>query len=221
MFYSNLQTVVGLTSPISMTDGTNDVVRITIGTYEYKGGYTLDDIDISLLTVTADQHVNLTILGDLSKWNWDNYTARIYFTNEPYILLSEPSYPYYYLKCCNESGEIKASLYMQISSYLYSIWNGSDWVSVSDYRVGGTFNSHMISADFPEEAYEIPDGIYVTAVIWYYGNYYYTFIDSVPIIFSITNSDEIPGFDLLLLSGFIIGITTLIIFNRRNNWRKS
>jgi len=228
LLLSNLQTVAGLTAPISMTDGINDVFRIDLSSNNIQQGFTMDDIDITELNATG-QNVTLTIRGDLANWN-ASYSATIYFSDKT-VDLDGPEYPYYSLLCVNETSGIRVFLVYTInaSTKYYFSSRGPSWEEYKSDNFGSTIGSNTIHIEVPTgagysagEGYTIPDGVSLTAVTNYTGEVSpvapgigYIYGDILSEI-EIPDCFEIPGYDLILFSGVIIGMTTLLILKKRH-----
>ncbi|MFX1395674.1 MAG: hypothetical protein ACFFAS_01385 [Promethearchaeota archaeon] len=218
LLFCNIQSVSGLTTAISKTDPTNDIVRIDPYSGSMGSGHTMDDIDIIEVNLTIAQRLTIKILGDLGNWNNYSYNIGVYLGS--FNIMTGPQPPLYLLAGGYTGGSIEIYFaYVDASEDQY-YWDGDSW---SDYEgdaanIGGTIGSDVLFADiptgagYPSEGITIEDGTQLIILLIFVGSEY-IYIDSVP---ELLTSEEIPGYDILFI-GAIIGVTTLLIIKIQHN----
>ena len=201
----------------TFSDAEDDVIRECDSGIETGDYY--DEIDIARIVI-ADKHVNLTVVGNLAYWN-NSYSARIYFSNQFFTSSTGFSWtpPYYILHCANDSAPLKVNLKRGYSlgggNFAYEEWNGIGWedrLTATAANIVTDVTEHSIIIDIPLAVEPIPDSMLVLVVtrLFFFGDCDY--MDFAPALSSFTSSQNgIPGYDILILSFIVIGISLIMI----------
>ena len=201
----------------TFSDPEDDVIQECDSGIETGDYY--DEIDIVKIVI-ADKHVNLTVAGNLAYWN-SSYSARIYFSNQFFTSSTGFSWtpPYYILHCANDSAPLKVNLKRGYSlgggNFAYEVWNGTGWEDENTATAANILTDiteHSIIIDIPLAVEPIPDSMLVLVVtrLFFFGDCDY--MDFAPALSSFTSSQNgIPGYDILILSFIVIGISLIMI----------
>ncbi|MFX1503798.1 MAG: hypothetical protein ACFFDH_22745 [Promethearchaeota archaeon] len=195
------------------SDAENDVIR-NCGTGDETGDYH-DEIDIVNLIV-AGRNVNLTVAGNLAKWNASPYGSVIFssrFMSNPAPTYYMWTAPYYAIDYDNDTGSMIATLEKGYSigggNFAYEVWNGTAW----EDRIGGnpinivvSVTTHSILCYIPDGVEELPSNMKALAVTRVFG-ISCGFIDLTPI----PSDQGIPSYDVFVLICTMIGISFIII----------
>jgi hypothetical protein len=197
---------------ITASDSEDDVIR-NCGTGDDTGDYH-DEIDIVNLIV-AGRNVNVTVAGNLAKWNTSYYGAVIF--SERFMSNPAPTYyiwtaPYYAIDYDNDTGSMVATLEKGYSigggNFAYEVWNGTAW---EDKFGGNAINivvgvtEHSILCYIPDGVEELPSNMKAFAINRILDAC--SFIDLTPF----PSAQGILGYDVFILIFTMIGISFIII----------
>ena len=175
-----------------------------------------DEIDIIKLTITG-KNVNLTVAGNLAKWNSSYYGS---------IIFSETFYPsdgadfswtppYFSIDWNNYSGSIEVTLERGYSlgggNFAYEEWNGTGWedrTTATAANIVIAVTEHSIISYIPDQVETIPSSMRAMAstLISIYGSCDYKDITPIP-----SSAQNIPSYNLFILICTMTGISIILV----------
>ncbi|MFX0043881.1 MAG: hypothetical protein ACFE8L_13295, partial [Candidatus Hodarchaeota archaeon] len=194
-------------------DAEDDVYQYCTDTEETVIGDYHDEIDIVNLNITG-KHASFTVAGNISDWNIYHWFYLVFSEN---FRPSGPLFfiwtvPYYELEI--ESSFISLErAYISGETLFHEEWNGTHWENSSTATPANILNEvsqHSISAYIPDVVEEIPSSMKCLLYAGFNG-YPCSYADYAPARPTSGGGDEIPGYNIFLLIGSMIGVAFFLL----------
>ncbi|MFX1296135.1 MAG: hypothetical protein ACFFD2_14960 [Promethearchaeota archaeon] len=194
-------------------DAEDDVYQYCVDTEETVIGDFHDEIDIVSLNITG-KHVSFTVAGNISDWNIYHWIF-IVFSGK-----FKPSGPLFFVwnipfyKLNFESSFVSLEkAYISGETCVHEEWNGTHWENSSTATAANILSGvsqHSISAYIPDAVEEIPSSMKCILIAWFSGDPC-SYADYAPARPTSGGGDEIPGYNIFLLIGLMIGVSFFLL----------